>query len=84
MPDRTCIGCGKVRGQAEMVRLRLRDGKLSVGKGPGRGAYLCGPGCAALAVKKKAFGRAFRGGAAAPTLGEIEKLLAVDSADARD
>lgn len=27
---------------------------------PGRGAYLCGPGCLTAAVKKKAFQRAFK------------------------
>jgi hypothetical protein len=28
---------------------------------PGRGAYLCGAGCVTAALKRKAFGRAFRG-----------------------
>jgi predicted RNA-binding protein YlxR (DUF448 family) len=28
---------------------------------PGRGAYLCGAGCLTAALKRKAFGRAFRG-----------------------
>jgi predicted RNA-binding protein YlxR (DUF448 family) len=27
---------------------------------PGRGAYLCGPGCLRAAAKKKAFQRAFK------------------------
>jgi predicted RNA-binding protein YlxR (DUF448 family) len=27
---------------------------------PGRGAYLCGPGCLTAATKKKAFHRAFK------------------------
>jgi len=27
---------------------------------PGRGAYLCGPGCLKAAIKRKAFQRAFR------------------------
>jgi predicted RNA-binding protein YlxR (DUF448 family) len=31
---------------------------------PGRGAYLCGPGCLAAAIKKKAFYRAFKKGLA--------------------
>ncbi|MCE9666290.1 DUF448 domain-containing protein [Myxococcus stipitatus] len=28
---------------------------------PGRGAYLCGVGCLTAALKRKAFGRCFRG-----------------------
>jgi len=28
---------------------------------PGRGAYLCGPGCLGAATRRKAFQRAFRG-----------------------
>jgi len=31
------------------------------GSAPGRGAYLCGPGCLKAALKRKAFQRAFRG-----------------------
>ncbi|WP_332468318.1 YlxR family protein [Cystobacter fuscus] len=64
-PVRSCIGCGARRGQEELIRLGVGpeggvvvDGRRKL---PGRGAYLCGVGCLAAAVKRKAFGRAFRG-----------------------
>ena len=64
-PVRSCIGCGARRVQQELTRLVVGpEGGLVVDKErriPGRGAYLCGAGCLAAAVKRKAFGRAFRG-----------------------
>ena len=47
-----------------MVRIvRSDDGSLAVGRTlPGRGAWLCAdtPSCLDLALRRKAFGRAFR------------------------
>ncbi|MET0405693.1 MAG: DUF448 domain-containing protein [Cystobacter sp.] len=64
-PVRSCIGCGARRGQAELIRVGVGpEGGVVVDERrrlPGRGAYLCGVGCLAAAVKRKAFGRAFRG-----------------------
>ena len=64
-PVRSCIGCGSRRLQAELQRLAVgSEGRVVVDtqrRLPGRGAYLCGVGCLAAAVKRKAFGRAFRG-----------------------
>ena len=64
-PVRSCIGCGARRAQQELTRVAVGpDGGLVVDRArqvPGRGAYLCGVGCLAAAVKRKAFGRAFRG-----------------------
>jgi predicted RNA-binding protein YlxR (DUF448 family) len=44
-PQRTCVGCRKIRPKREMVRLvRTPDQGVKVdetGKAPGRGAYLC-------------------------------------------
>jgi len=64
-PQRSCIGCGRCRSKAELVRVALGpDGHPRVDSArvmPGRGAYLCGKGCLAAAVKRKAFQRAFRG-----------------------
>jgi predicted RNA-binding protein YlxR (DUF448 family) len=64
-PVRSCIGCGARRAQGELIRLAVgSEGQVVVDRGkrsPGRGAYLCGVGCLAAAVKRKAFGRAFRG-----------------------
>jgi len=42
---------------------------------PGRGAYLCGAGCLKAAVKRKAFGRAFRGRALPMDLDRLEVAL---------
>lgn len=64
-PVRSCIGCGARKAQSELTRIVVGpDGGLVVdrkGRLPGRGAYLCGAGCLTAAVKRKAFGRAFRG-----------------------
>jgi predicted RNA-binding protein YlxR (DUF448 family) len=53
------------------VRLVLDvSGRPTVDRGQAaqaRGGYLCGPGCLKAAVKRKAFGRAWRGKAAAGT-----------------
>ena len=44
-PQRTCVGCGTVRGKREMVRvIRTPEGAVvadPTGKRAGRGAYLC-------------------------------------------
>ncbi|HEX8821753.1 MAG TPA: DUF448 domain-containing protein [Archangium sp.] len=64
-PVRSCIGCGAKRVQGELTRLAVGPGGGVVvdreRRIPGRGAYLCGVGCLAAAVKRKAFGRVFRG-----------------------
>jgi predicted RNA-binding protein YlxR (DUF448 family) len=64
-PVRSCVGCGARRAQAELTRVALDpEGVVVVDKErrlPGRGAYLCGAGCLTAALKRKAFGRAFRG-----------------------
>lgn len=64
-PVRSCIGCGAHKAQSELTRVAVGpDGSLVVDRKrrvPGRGAYLCGAGCLTAAVKRKAFGRAFRG-----------------------
>ncbi|MBS2030254.1 MAG: YlxR family protein [Deltaproteobacteria bacterium] len=67
-PERTCIGCGQKRPQAELVRLARVDERVVVDGGrrlAGRGGYICGPQCVEGAVKRKGFGRAFRGKALA-------------------
>ena len=64
IPMRQCIGCQTSRPKKELVRVvRGPDGTISidtVGKKPGRGAYLCpDPACLAKARKSKALERAF-------------------------
>ncbi|HUM12441.1 MAG TPA: YlxR family protein [Myxococcaceae bacterium] len=59
------MGCGTRRPQRELRRLCLSsEGELKWDRdrrAPGRGAYLCGPGCLTAAVKRRSLGRAFRG-----------------------
>ena len=54
IPERTCVACGDRRPKAELVRIvRSPQGPLYVdfvGKAPGRGAYVCGPGCLETAL----------------------------------
>ena len=54
IPERTCVACGGKRPKAELVRIaRSPQGPVSVdfaGKAPGRGAYVCGPGCLETAL----------------------------------
>ncbi|MBL8924487.1 MAG: YlxR family protein [Myxococcaceae bacterium] len=63
-PVRTCLGCGKKQPKRLLHRLVLDERRQPVKDtaqtAPGRGAYLCGPGCLKAAVKKKAFQRAFK------------------------
>ena len=63
-PVRTCIGCGQRRPQAALVRLGLVAERVQVDRArrlSGRGGYICGPQCVEGAIKRKGFGRAFRG-----------------------
>lgn len=63
-PVRTCIGCGQKRPQRELVRLGMKEGMVAVDvrrRLAGRGGYICGPQCVEGAVKRKGFGRAFKG-----------------------
>ena len=63
-PERTCVGCRRRRGQAELVRLSARDGRVVPAPpgAPGRSAYVCPEDkCLEAAEKRRAFARAFRG-----------------------
>ena len=64
-PQRTCIGCRKVRPKAALVRLvRGADGRVHVddgGRAEGRGAYVClEPGCLGKALHAGRLGHAFK------------------------
>ena len=63
-PTRTCVGCGKKQQKSLLHRLVLDAARLPVldrtQHAPGRGAYLCGPGCLKAALKRRALHRAFR------------------------
>lgn len=67
-PERTCIGCGQKAAPGALVRLRLEAGRVVVDRERrgGRGAWIhAAPGCLTRALKRRAFGRAFRAEAAA-------------------
>lgn len=62
-PLRMCMGCGEMKPKPELVRIvRSPEGEVSldtVGKKPGRGAYLCpSEACLQAARKKKRIERA--------------------------
>jgi predicted RNA-binding protein YlxR (DUF448 family) len=63
-PERTCLGCGKKQQKSLLHRLVLDERRQAVRDrtqtAPGRGAYYCGPGCLAAAIKRKALHRAFK------------------------
>lgn len=45
VPQRTCVGCRRVKAKGELLRLAVsQDGRIAVDRGqksPGRGVYLC-------------------------------------------
>ncbi|WP_081690979.1 YlxR family protein [Conexibacter woesei] len=58
------MGCGTIRPKAELLRLVAVAGRVVADPAatlPGRGAYVCGPGCAQRAIERRAIGRALRG-----------------------
>lgn len=64
IPLRMCLGCKEMKPKKELIRVvKNNDGEISIdtlGKKPGRGAYLCkNPECLELAVKGKRLDKAF-------------------------
>jgi len=64
-PRRTCVGCRRTGTTGVLVRIwRATDGTLRVGKGPGRGAWLCAPPgaveCLDVAQRRRSLDRALR------------------------
>ena len=77
-PRRTCIGCRRVKPQAELLRLvRGGDGRVMVdarGTAPGRGAYACPTvACLEKALMRGRLAHALKGAAPLPpeSLAEI-------------
>jgi predicted RNA-binding protein YlxR (DUF448 family) len=57
------VGCGGAAPPSALVRLSVGpSGALAVGKGPGRGAWLCrgGPGCLERSIRRGTLERALR------------------------
>ncbi|WP_055590252.1 YlxR family protein [Peterkaempfera griseoplana] len=63
-PERTCVGCRRRAAKQELLRVAVVEGVCVPdlrGALPGRGAHLHpDPGCLDLAVRRRAFPRAFR------------------------
>jgi predicted RNA-binding protein YlxR (DUF448 family) len=63
-PERTCVGCRKRAAKDELLRVTVVEGVCVPdprGSLPGRGAYVhSDPACLDLAVRRRAFPRAFR------------------------
>jgi predicted RNA-binding protein YlxR (DUF448 family) len=77
-PVRTCIGCGAKAEQPSLVRLCVADGRvdLATRSRGGRGAWLHpGDACLERALKRKAFGRAFRSTDVRVEARELRELL---------
>ncbi|MCA1684367.1 MAG: YlxR family protein [Actinobacteria bacterium] len=77
-PRRTCIGCRRVAGPADLVRVvRTADGSLTESRrAPGRGAWLCAgsPACVDKAERGNAFSRALRAPVAASAVATLRVL----------
>ena len=85
VPERTCVGCRQRRPQTALVRCVLTaDGRAVVDRmGNGRGAWLCAPSqeCFVLAVRRKAFPRAWRRPVGPDALAELGRELGVPGDD---
>jgi len=60
-PVRTCAGCGRKAGQAELQRFHAVGSELRPGAGPGRGVYTCRRlSCFERALAHRSFARTLR------------------------
>ncbi|NJP46628.1 YlxR family protein [Actinacidiphila epipremni] len=70
-PERTCVGCRQRAAKSELLRVVMREGACVPdhrGTLPGRGAYVHPAlACLDLAVRRRAFTRAFKAPAAPDT-----------------
>ncbi|MEU7182759.1 MULTISPECIES: YlxR family protein [Streptomyces] len=63
-PERTCVGCRERAAKSDLLRIVMIEGECAPdprGTLPGRGAHVHPtPACLDLAVRRRAFPRAFR------------------------
>jgi predicted RNA-binding protein YlxR (DUF448 family) len=83
VPQRRCVGCRKVRSQAELLRLVAEGGAAVPGRSkPGRGCWLCREeACARSALKTGQIPRALKGRGQAPELGRLLEWMGLGSLD---
>jgi len=62
VPERRCVGCGKVLPQQQLIRVSVdKAGAIVVDGAGGRGAYVCqSPRCMKLALQRGKMARALR------------------------
>ncbi len=80
LPQRTCLGCQRVRPKREMLRIvRTSEGKVEfdpTGKKAGRGAYVCPDNdCLRQMAKKKRLGKALGVEPSPDLISELERYL---------
>ena len=84
---RTCVGCRVRTAKSDLLRLVVVEGVIVPdprGRLPGRGAHLHpDPGCLDLAVRRRAFPRAFRAPGPLDT-GALREWLAARAARQQD
>ncbi|MEW1864171.1 YlxR family protein [Streptomyces sp. NBC_00669] len=77
-PERTCIGCRQRAAKSDLLRVAVSGGACVPdlrGTLPGRGAYLHPAlACLDLAVRRRAFARAFKG-PVAPDTAELRRCV---------
>jgi predicted RNA-binding protein YlxR (DUF448 family) len=82
LPQRTCVGCRRVRSKPELIRLALgSNGQVTLdtrNQLPGRGAYLCADGidCLTQARRRRALTRSLRVGEDVINYAELSAALA--------
>ncbi len=80
LPQRTCLGCQRVKPKREMIRIvRTLDGKVELdptGKKAGRGAYVCpSERCFRQMVKKQRLGKALGVEPSSSLIAELERSI---------
>src|SRR5262245_11322192 len=78
-PNRTCVGCRRVREKKDLLRLSFDGRSIRVdpkGRLPGRGLYVCrDEACLLLAERSRAFVRWISADEARDLVAEIRDLL---------
>lgn len=80
VPQRTCIGCRRVRPKRELLRIvRTPEGEIlfdPTGRRAGRGAYLCpSASCLDRALKARELGRALKAEPSPETVNRLREEL---------
>ncbi|MFZ0665072.1 MAG: YlxR family protein [Acidimicrobiales bacterium] len=84
-PERTCVGCRRVAGQDQLLRMvSTASGGIEVGRNlPGRGAWICAGSrsCLDVALRKGALARALRSGISPVEGDQLRSMLFTDQTE---